>query len=454
MYYNTDMPIKVNKRRLFTLLSAIFLIGGTWLAIQYAQGKIRFGMDGIVQGTGLLSATSDPKSAQIYINDRLVGATDETMYLQPDTYEVKIEREGYHAWKKTLTIEPELVTSADARLFPVATSLSPLTFTGTARLTPSPDGQKLAFYVASQSAEAKNGWYVIDLSGGLPFTNTRTPRQILVENPAYQTATADLIWSPDSTEILFITPRKEVIVPITTTSTIEILRDNSALRRQTLSLWEEEMYLRERQYLAEFPSEIISIATQSAKNVYFSPDKKMLLYTATASAVLSDGLVPPLPAASTQQQSRELVPNTIYIYDREEDRNFSIGEDTKPDSPSKFLLATDLDQAAAKSLQASPSAFLALQTATVSGELAAAFHRYHSPLYTNTFQWFPDSRHLMDAVDGAIRIKEYDNTNEIVLYSGPFSNEFFYPWPDGSKIMVTATFNVNSPLNLYAIELR
>lgn len=448
------MAFKVNKRRLFTILSAIFLIGGTWLAIQYAQGKIRIGSGGIVQGTGLLSATSDPKSAQIYINDRLVGATDETIYLEPDAYEVRMEREGYHGWRKTLQIEPELVTAANARLFPIATSLSPLTFTGTSRLTPSPDGQKLAFYVASQSAAIKNGWYVIDLSGGLPFYSTRTPRQILVENNVFETEDAYLIWSPDSTEIMVITPRKEAVIPINATSNIEALPDNSLRRAQTLSLWEEEMYLRERQYLAEFPPEVIAIATQSAKNVYFSPDKKMLLYTATASAVLPDNLVPPLPAASTQTQSRELVPNTIYAYDMVEDRNFALGEDAKPDAPSKFLLATDLDQETAKTLVASPSAFARLQAATTSAELAATFHRYHSPLYTNTFQWFPDSRHLMDAVDGAIRIKEYDNTNEVVLYSGPFSNEFFYPWPDGSRIMVTATFNVNSPLNLYAVELR
>ncbi len=448
------MAIKVNKRRLFAILSAIFLIGGTWLAIQYAQGKIRIGTDGIVQGTGLLSATSDPKSAQIYINDRLVGATDETIYLQPDTYEVKIEREGYHGWKKTLKIEPEFVSAANARLFPIATTLSPLTFTGTARLTPSPDGQKLAYYVASQSAQIKNGWYVLDLSGGLPFYSTKTPRQILVENPAFQTENAHLIWSPDSTEIMFITSRKDVVVPLNATSSIESLPDNSLLRGQTLALWEEEMYLRERQYMAEFPEEVIAIATRSAKNVYFSPDKKMLLYTATASAVLPDNLVPPLPAASNQQQSRELSPNTVYVYDRHEDRNFALGEDTQPDAPSKFLLATDLDHPTAKTLVSSPSAFRKLQAATTSAQLAAMFNRYHSPLYTNTFQWFPDSRHLMDARDGAISIKEYDNTNEIVLYSGPFSNEFFYPWPDGSKIMVTASFNVNSPSNLYAIDLR
>lgn len=448
------MAFKVNKRRWFTILSAIFLIGGTWLAIQYAQGKIRFGTSGIVQGTGLLSATSDPRSAQIYINDRLIGATDETIYLEPDSYEVRIEREGFHGWKKTMHIEPELVTSADARLFPIATSLDPLTFTGTERLTPSPDGQKLAFYVASQSAELKNGWYVLDLSGSLPFTNNRTPRQILVDNPVFLTDQADLIWSPDSTEIMFITPRKEVVIPVNATSRMETLPNTATQRRQTLSLWEEEMYLRERQYLAEFPDEVIHIATTSAKNVYFSPDKKMLLYTATTAATLSEGLVPPLPAASTQTQARQLVPNTIYVYDREEDRNFALGEDSKPDAPSKFLLATDLDSAQAKTLQASPSAFLRLQTATTSAELAATFHRYHSPLYTNTYQWFPDSRHLMDAINGAIQIKEYDNTNQIVLYSGPFNNEFFYPWPDGSKIMVTATFNVSSPLNLYAIDLR
>lgn len=430
------------------------MIGGTWLAIQYAQGKFRISQEGIVQGTGLLSATSDPKGAQILINSRLVSATDDTIYLEPDEYQVEIEKDGYHSWKKNLQIEPELVTPTNARLFPIAPSLSPLTFTGTTRLNPSPDGQKILFYTASQSATQKNGWYVLELGNNSPFTQSRNAKQVLIDNPRYQTGSADVIWSPDSSEIMMITPRKDVLVSIASLNDIEQLPDNTFRRKLTLSQWEEEMYIRERQFLAEFPTEVIEVATMSAKNVYLSPDKKKLLYTATASAQLAENLVPPLPAANSQPQQRSIQPNTIYVYDREEDRNFAIGLDELPEAPSKFLLATDLYDPSPQTLQASPSAFVRLQNATNSAELAGTFSRYHSPLYTSTLQWFPDSRHLLEAVQDTIRVKEYDNTNEIVLYSGPFSSEFYYPWPDGSQILITATFSPNAPPNLYAVELR
>lgn len=446
--------IKINRGLLFTFVSILFLVGGTWLAIQYAQGKFRVSDSGFVQGTGLLAATSEPKGAQILIDGRLVSATDDTIYLEPKSYEVKIAKDGYHTWEKNLQIEPELVTSTNARLFPIAPSLSPLTFTGTADLSPSPDGQKILFYTASQSATQKNGWYVLDLSNNSPFPQTKSAKQILIDNSKYQTNKAQIIWSPDSSEVMMITPRKDVIVPINNLSDIEQLPDNTFKRKQTLSQWEEEMYLRERQFLAEFPPELIAVATQSAKNVYISPDKKKLLYTATASAQLSDQLVPPLPAANSQPQQRNLEPNTIYVYDREEDRNFAVGADEQPALPSKFLLATDLYSPTPMSLQASPAAFLRLQTATSSAQLAGTFGRYHSSLFTPTFQWFPDSRHLLFTADNAVRIKEYDNTNEIVLYSGPFASEFFYPWPDGSRVLITAAFSPLAPPNLYAVELR
>lgn len=454
MDYNTCMRIKVNKGLLFAIFSIVFLVGGTWLAIQFAQGKFRVTTDGIIQGSGLLALSSDPKGAQIFLNDRLVSATDDTIYLEPGEYQVRINKDGYHSWQKNLLLEPELVTSANARLFPIAPSLSPLTFTGVANLLPSPDGQKVAFFVSNQTQEQKNGWYILDLNPQLPFTQSRSPKQILVEGTRYKSEDANLIWSPDSSEILFMTEDKDVIISISSTTQMDTAPDVAFRRRQILSLWEEEMYIRERQFLAEFPEPIIQIATTSANNVYFSPSKKMLLYTATTSARLAEDLVPALPAANSQSQERELQPNGIYVYDKEEDRNFRIGTDEELDNPSKFLLATDLYSPEPITYQASPSAFTRLQTATTSAELAGTFARYHSPLFTNAPQWFPDSKHLLFFKDQNIIIKEYDNTNEITLFSGPLHSDFFYPWPDGSSLIITASFTPNAPPNLYGVELK
>lgn len=478
------MRLNINYRLLYTLFSLFCIIGGSILAIQYAQGKIRFTPnEGIVRGTGLLSATSDPKGAQLLVDGKLVSATDDTIYLEPNTYQVTIAKEGYHPWHKALKLESELVTATTARLFPTTPSLSPVTLAGVNRPIPSPDGQKLAFYTASQSASTKNGWYLLEL-GNTSFPFQRGARQLLPENARYGLAKADLIWSPDSTQLMVITPRKEVLINPSQTSDMETATDISARRKQILSEWEQEMLEREKQYLREFPPQIVQIATQSATNVFLSPDKKRLLYTATQAEHLADQLLPPIPAASSQAQERQLKPGTIYVYDREEDRNFAVGTaDLKTQSiatkqllsglilpssqptaslstkPTKTPSATARSATLSASRIATPSALLLAEPVThlqafTSAQTASNFMNYHSPAFLSNLQWFPDSRHLLFATPAGVQLKEYDNTNEVTLYAGPASQNFVYPWPDGSRALILTTFNPTTPLNLYAIELR
>lgn len=448
------MRLPINKGLLYTALSFLIIVAGTILAIEYAKGRFRISSQGFVQGTGLLSANSFPTGAEVIIDDKLVTATDDTLYLQPGTYRVKISKDGYTSWEKNLEIEPELVAQTNAVLFPVAPSLSTLTFTGAENLLPSPDGQKIVYYTASQSAERKNGLYVMELANSTPISLQRGPRQIAEDVSNLDLENAEIIWSPDSSEIMVITDTKELLLNVDKNNDLISLPDISFQKKQLLREWEQEMYLRERQFLREFPAEVVEIATQSAKNVYISPDKKRLLYTATAEVTIPDTIVPPVPATNTQPEERVLQPGTIYVYDREEDKNFKLAQEKESSTaPFKALLANDLYSNSPLTLEASPSAFETLQ-ATQSAETAQRFHRYHSSLYTETLQWFPDSKHLMFIQDDAIKIVEYDATNVITIYSGPFEKDFLYPWPDGSRLVISTAFSPGIPPNLYAIELR
>lgn len=444
---------KINSRLAYTLLSATIIIIGSYLAIQYAQGNYRITKEGFLPRSGLLSANSFPPGAQVFINDRLTTATDDTIYLEPGEYQVKIIKDGYSPWEKALTIKEELVTQTNAQLFPAAPSIVPLTFTGAENLLPSPDGRKIVYYTASASAQVKNGLYLLELSDNLvPFQ--KSSRQIAQDVPSLNLAEAKLIWSPDSTQLMLLTDTKEMVVDINQKADLASEPDITFKRKQVLSMWEEDMYLRDRQYLAEFPEEVIQIATQSAKNAYISPDKKRLMYTATNSATLPDNLVPPIPSTNTQEENRVLEPGIIYIYDREEDKNFQvaleIGEEVK--FPKK-LLADDLFLKNPLEYESSPSAFQELQ-ATNSAETAFKFNSYHSSLYINTLQWFADSKHLMFSNKGKIQIMEYDGANLTTIYSGPFTEKFLYPWPDGSRLVILTSFSPDSPKNLYAIELK
>ena len=141
-------------------------------------------------------------------------------------------------------------------------------------------------------------------------------------------------------------------------------------------------------------------ATASAKNVYISPDKKKLLYTAQAEYQLPDGIIPPVLATNTQPEERKLELGGIYIYDSEEDRNYRIGTELNAENPAsnpaKQLLSVDLFNSQAMSLDSSPSAFVKLQ-ATSSAQIAKNFQDYYTSLYQDSFQWFPDSNHVIHA---------------------------------------------------------
>jgi hypothetical protein len=162
----------VNKRLLITLITICLLGVGTFAAIQWGRGYRPDFKNGQLKGTGLLTANSYPKGAQVYINDKLTTATDDTLNLPPGDYQIKIVKDGYIPWEKNLKLEKELVTQTNALLFPAVPDLKPLTFTGALNLTPSPDGQKIAFVVASASATPKNGLYIrLDCFGRLTLVN-------------------------------------------------------------------------------------------------------------------------------------------------------------------------------------------------------------------------------------------------------------------------------------------
>lgn len=468
----------------YSIFSLLVIVIGSVLAIRYARGSWRLTKDGMVANTGLLNANSFPTGAQVFIDDRLVTATDDTVYIDPGKYWIKIVKEGYSIWQKELLIQEELVSQTNATLFPTAPGLLPLTFTGVSNLYPSPDGQKILFYVNQASSSSNNGFYLLELTSN--FLSLQSgPRQISDDIPALELDKAHIIWSPDSQEVMILVDEelggKEFLITIDKKNSLLEQNDISYLRSKTLAAWEEEIYQKERLFLEKFPEEIIQIATTSAKNAYISPDKKRLLYTVTADVILPEDLIPPLPAANNQAEERNLKAGNIYVYDREEDKNFLVlNETVRPNFPlqnlgtvtddlvsdeqqevtltflNKQLLSDDLFSGELRQLEASPEAFLRLQADSAIDKKTTAinFANYYSGVSLNSLQWFPDSKHLLYVADGKVQIMEYDGHNNTVIYSGPFSDEFVYPWPDGSQIIIHTSFSPDSPFNLYAINLK
>lgn len=423
--------MKRTPRLLIVILVITFLISATFLTIKIAKGYRPNLKQKNLQSTGLLLVNSTPKGATVFINDKLTTATDDTQNLPPGEYQVKIAKDGYTPWEKTLILQSELVTQTNARLFPSVPNLTPLTYSGASNLTPSPDGQKIAFIVTNATTDTKNGLYVIDLLDR-PLSLKSDPRQITRNSQKYNYDLAQITWSPDSTQIIATFSSKEnnlsnLLLSVSSFNDLTNIKDITARLPIILKEWNQELDKKQQERLHLLPEIMQQVATQSADLVFFSPDEDKMMYLATASAQISDNLIPPLPASSTQKENRNLEPSNVYVYDLEEDKNFWIAQQKQS------LIDSSQTQSNLKSLT----------------------NRY-SPLTKLSLQWFPDSRHLIKISEDKIDIFEYDNTNHHIVYAGPFTNNFAYPWPNGSRLIILASLNggSNLPPNLYSINLK
>jgi hypothetical protein len=398
IYFIPDMT---QKRALIFISAIIGVFLTAYLVILFAKGYRPDFKTKTLMPTGLLVATSLPDGAQIYVNGVLKSATDTTISLAPNDYEVEIKKEGFSSWKKTLKIEKELVTKTDTYLFSQFPDLKALTYTGAMNPLLSPDNSKIVYAVIGKDA-TKNGLWVLDLNE-LPFI-TRDPKMILeFSAKGKDFSKATYIWSPDSRNILLTLKigklEENYLIDPNNLNLAASMVNISATLSITKNQWVLDQKERQTQKLKKLPDELILILESSTKNIVLSPDETKILYTATASATLREDLLPPVPAASTQKQERNLKPGQTYVYDIKEDRNFFITDSTPP-------------------------------------------------------SWYPTSRHLYQVEKDKFVIMEYDGTNKVAAYSGPFVDLFAFPFPSGTKLAILTSLGKDTPPNLYSVSLR
>ncbi len=420
----------MNKRLLITLLAFGLIAAGSWTAIQYAKGYRPNLKNKTVSATGLLVANSFPNGASVYLNDKLTTATDNTLNLPPEQYDVKIIKDGYIPWEKTLAVKKELVVQTNADLFKNAPDLQSLSSTGAINPVPSPDGLKIAFSVASSSAKNKNGLWIFDMQQkALSFSSNL--RQVAAGNAEYDFSQAGIIWTPDSSQILAVFNNNNILLDAGKTNSPDSFKDVSAQLPILIKDWQDQLNKKNKEEVLKLPREMQDIASSSAKMVFFSPDGEKMLYTATASASIKTGLIPPLPASDTEPEERDIVPGRIYVYDLKEDKNFfvaEVGEDMPAADSAWHSLPAELEN----------------------------IQKQYSPLYFQKIQWHPSKRHLILLENKKINIMEYDGANKAAVYNGPFEDSFVYPWPDGSRLLVLTNLNKETPniSNLYAVGVK
>lgn len=88
----------------YALISVAVLIGTTILL--YAAYGFGLGKNGEVIQNGLVFASSRPSSARIFLNDKLYKSnTNARMQLEAGQYNMKLQREGYRPWQRTVTVD-------------------------------------------------------------------------------------------------------------------------------------------------------------------------------------------------------------------------------------------------------------------------------------------------------------------------------------------------------------
>jgi len=443
--YNRFVATFSKYRVPFFFLVIIFVISGTFLTILFARGYRFDYTNKKIKPTGLLVAASVPIGAQVYVNGKLETATNNTLNLEPGTYNIRIQKESYIPWEKKLLIEKELVSQADVLLFLKLPDIRPITFTGISNPQACTDSSKILFLVPLSASNTKNatssailkqdaGVWVIDLND-YPLGLGRPPRQIAKSLINFDFSKAVLIWSPDCREILAdFSPSAKYLLPADQLNQINNLVNISSDYPALLALWQKEIQTKFESKFKKVPEKLQPILLSSAVNITFSPDSTKVLYVATASAQIPDLLIPLVPASSSQKENRNIEAQKVYVYDLKEDKNFEI---------SNFQIPISKPTPTPKKTKSTTKVNKSDQLLTLNFELL-------------TPKWFPSSRHLIWIKDNKIVICEFDNTNFAEIYSGSFIKPFLFTTGGNNKVVVVTQIDASTKQqpDLFEVNLR
>ena len=406
------------KRILISLFSAIFIISLAIAIIFYGRGYRFDPSKQKLSSTGILSVSSYPEKCSIYVDDKLVSATNASLSLAPGWYQVKVGRDGYQPWGKRIKIEGEVVSQIDALLIPNNPSLKALTSVGIIKPTLSPSGTKVAYLVKDSDTnpitlKSKNGLYILELKSG-PLGNQPESKQVFFADSAINYDQALIYWSADEKEIIlaFRDPKSVTRLPnlayLISTENSQIPPTVTTSRTQTiLDDWQAELTLKENLKLDSLPKTLGNYLATNSANIRYSPDETKILYQATGSAELLPVITPPLIGTNPTDEQRKIVKDKFYVYDIKEDRNYFIADLNTKLSPPQIPL------------------------------------------------WYTDSKHLVMVEKDRINIVDFDGTNKRSVYSGPFLDNLVLPWASGGKIVIET--NLNRPIgfaDLYEVDLR
>lgn len=388
----------MSRRFILTILLVAVIGAGAGLAIFLAKGYRFSTQTGKITGTGIISVTSVPDQASVYLDGHLTTATNAHIdALIPKSYDVKIVKEGYIPWEKKIDVKEGLVNEVKATLFPAIPTVYPLSFNGVYNPTLSYDNNKVVYVVPG--TEKKSGIWVWTMADNrtLTFATGAQPHQVALPQTGLDYTKATFRWSPDSSQILVTLPDRSLL--LNADALEDPPRDITAILEPTINSWDAELKTKNSTRIAALKDLDLRKTASASANLEWSPDETKLFYQEQPKAGESRSSFKVADLAEHKTYDIPAADKVSWLYD------------------SKHLILIE------KADQSSPS---------------------------------PAASVVPSSLTGKISVVEFDGSNQEVLYIGNFDTNSVFPWPDGSRLMMVSSLPIPTAKepNFYGINLK
>jgi hypothetical protein len=388
-----------NKRVIIPIITLLVIGLSALLAVILAKGYTFSTQQGRLVGTGIISVSSLPTGASVYVDGHLTTATDTTISsLPPKSYKIKIAKEGFVDWEKEIEVKEGLVAEINATLFPSLPTIYPLTYNGAVNPILSPDNQHIAFAVPlinDQHARQKGGvWVWTFETTPIAFTRGSQPHQLIASTSSLDFSKATFRFSPDSQQLLVTLQendqpgeanQRNYLLDVNSTTTVSNLSDITPQISTTLKSWGDDQKAADKAKIDSLTDIKVRNIASSSASLKWSPDETKFMYS-------------------------QKVSDPMKVYNLETDKTH------------------DLPQALSYQWLADSEHVVLVQ----------------------------DDPAEKSNTTGRVSVMDYDGTNQVVMFSGIFDKKSVFPWSDNSKVVILSSFPnpTASILNLFGINLK
>lgn len=265
----------MSRRFLFTIFTILVIVIAAGVTVYWAKGYTFSSSQKGLVGTGIISVTSIPDSASVFVDGHLTTATNATVSsLLPKEYTVRVVKEGFIPWERKVKVREGLVTELKLTLFPAIPTIYPLTYSGIKNPVLSPDGSKLA-YIVPTGKKAGIWVWTFEENRPLSFARGAQPHQIAQTGIIDYTNT-NLRFSPDSKQVLASNSTNNYL--LNDESINSEPKDITPTLQTTLKAWDDDLKSTSALIIEKIKDSKAKKIASSAAILKWSPDESKFLF--------------------------------------------------------------------------------------------------------------------------------------------------------------------------------